>query len=245
MAILNLSPNEQWAVIVITGLTNIAAIPGIVYLTKTQSSLHGFIGWFAVFVSVCYHVAEALPSQKLFDVREGSWHRLDNIGCISAFNILAIYLLDIGNTHPKFRTFLEHFQFGLVMILQEWKPWDMRVTLIPIVFFNALVVIKYVILRYPLNWNFDKLKIAAIPMIPAIFCFFKGLDDRNDYLRMWHGMWHCLGGIATYWLWQIIPKNDKNIKMQNKKGSTRHKSQNNMHFGNHQQSMEKDGLKVG
>ena len=128
MAVLRLTPIEQWAVFFITGLTNITAIPGIIYLTKHQSSLHAFIAWFALFVSICYHVAEAIQSQKLFDIHEGKWHRLDNIGSISAFNMLAIYLLDIGNEYPQLRTFLEHFQFGLVMILQEWKPWDMRVT---------------------------------------------------------------------------------------------------------------------
>ena len=154
---------------------------------------------------VFFHIAEALPNQKLFDIHEGKWHRLDNIGCISAFNMLAIYLLDIGESNAKLRAFLEHFQFGIVMILQEWKPWDMRVTLFPIVVFNSLIVIKYVVLRRPIRWRLDKLKMSSISLIPAVYCFYRGLDDARDYLRMWHGMWHCLIGISMYWLWQVIP----------------------------------------
>ena len=189
MAPLRLTQYEQYAVFLIAGLTNLASLPGIVYLSKHQSTLHGFIGYFALLVSICYHIAEALPNQKLFDVFEGKWHRLDNIFSISAFNMLAIYLLDIEESHPRLRTFLEHFQFGFVMILQEWNPWDMRVTLFPIIIFNSLLIIKYIIFRQSIRWKLDKLIISSFPFIPAIYCFYRGLDDRRDYLRMWHGMW--------------------------------------------------------
>ena len=257
MAVLRLSVNEQWAVIIITGLTNIAALPGIIYMSKTQSYLHSFIGYFAFFVSIFYHIAEALPNQKLFDIHEGKWHRLDNIGCISAFNILAIYLFNFnsfknnsknknqnnGEKMNKFRSFLEHFQLGLVMILQEWKPWNMRVTLFPIILFNSLILFKFVLYflsnfknnKYAFNWDFNKLKMAYIPMTAAIYCFYLGLDDKNDYLRIFHGLWHCFGGISTYWLWQIV-KNDDSSIMQTSLTPA---------LLTAQKRLEKDGLKIG
>ena len=37
--------------------------------------------------------------------------------------------------------------------------------------------------------------------------FIRGLDDLNDYIRIYHTLWHIFIGIAFYYLWQIQYKN--------------------------------------
>ena len=230
MGMFYLSPMERLAVVFIAGLTNISIIPALRHISKHNSNLHVFIGCFTVLTSTCYHIAEAMHGQRLFYLNEGNWHRLDNIGSIASFNLLGIYLLDIGVDYPQVRAFLEFFQLGLVMILQEWKPWDVRFTIYPIILFNAPWLIKYIILRKPCRWRMDKFKLALLSITPAVFCFYMGLDDRHDYLRIWHGMWHCLVGISSYTWWQIIPEGKPNIKTiyKNKyKTQTKNETQNN------------------
>ena len=48
-----------------------------------------------------------------------------------------------------------------------------------------------------------ELLIGILGFVVAGYCFFKGLKNKNDYLRMWHGMWHLLVCIPSFYLWQI------------------------------------------
>jgi len=35
----------------------------------------------------------------------------------------------------------------------------------------------------------------------AFVCFYFGLDENWDYLRLFHGMWHMLVGIHSFYTW--------------------------------------------
>jgi predicted membrane channel-forming protein YqfA (hemolysin III family) len=37
----------------------------------------------------------------------------------------------------------------------------------------------------------------------AVIFFIKALDDKLDYLRIYHGIWHLFIGISFYYLWQL------------------------------------------
>ena len=37
--------------------------------------------------------------------------------------------------------------------------------------------------------------------------FIRGLDDLNDYIRIYHTLWHIFIGTAFYYLWQAQYKN--------------------------------------
>lgn len=39
-------------------------------------------------------------------------------------------------------------------------------------------------------------------MVIAFLFFYKGLDDHNDYLRFYHGLWHLFVGIFSFYVWQ-------------------------------------------
>ena len=40
-------------------------------------------------------------------------------------------------------------------------------------------------------------------MLIALCFFYKGLDDLNDYLRIWHALWHFFIGITSFYFLQI------------------------------------------
>ena len=40
-------------------------------------------------------------------------------------------------------------------------------------------------------------------MCISLFLFYQGLDDLNDYLRLWHAIWHVFIGITSFYFLQI------------------------------------------
>jgi hypothetical protein len=53
------------------------------------------------------------------------------------------------------------------------------------------------------KYNKSTIKKAGIFMIISLFFFYKGLDDLNDYLRIWHAFWHFFIGITSFYFLQI------------------------------------------
>ena len=43
-------------------------------------------------------------------------------------------------------------------------------------------------------------------MVISLIFFYKGLDDLNDYLRIWHSLWHVFIGLTSFHLLQIQDK---------------------------------------
>ena len=94
MAIVKLNNNTERVILfLVTGLSNLPAIPSVYLNLSKQSHFHLFVGWFTMFISIAYHCTEALPSQRWI-LHEGNWHRLDNVGAITSFTLLMIYLGD-------------------------------------------------------------------------------------------------------------------------------------------------------
>ena len=60
-------------------------------------------------------------------------------------------------------------------------------------------IIKYGLPKY----NKDALKYGSCFFIIAIICFIKGTDDENDYLRIFHGLWHCFISISFFYIFQM------------------------------------------
>ena len=96
-----------------------------------------FISIFTIFVSICYHVAEAnTHSDQIFlMINEGRWHVLDNIGAVTCLITLLSYLSNIKN--EKLKKYIEYFGFGLTLITQVASPWDFSLGGLPI-FFSIL-----------------------------------------------------------------------------------------------------------
>ena len=197
---------ERAIMMFVTGVSNLPAILTLVRNVRVQSAFHTFIGWFTMLISICYHCCEALPSQELI-LHEGNWHRLDNVGAITSFTLLMIYLMDISH-YPNLRACLELSQFGLTLLVQERAPWDLINTLAPIVLWSVACLLKHVAAYFIYgdvpNFDWRSFKIGWSIMLLASVFFALGLDDANDYLRLYHSAWHLCVTVASYWLWTIV-----------------------------------------
>jgi hypothetical protein len=98
--------------------------------------------------------------------------------------------------------------FILTLVMQVKHPWDLENTFVPI-------IVAFAVLTYSLAtkgkgiYNMYYLKRGGTYLGIAIFFFILGLDDENDYLRIYHGLWHTFGSIASFYLWQSVERNQK------------------------------------
>lgn len=91
----------------------------------------------------------------------------------------------------------------ITIILQESDPWNIWFTVLPILFFGCLIPISsYKRNRYPDYQNKVMLKNGLSALFLALFFFYKALDEYQDYLRFFHGCWHMMVGITSFYLWQ-------------------------------------------
>ena len=198
---------------IITGFTNFALVPGLVIPWKLGQPFQFWTGFFTFFTSFMYHYLESIDSKFYMD--NGRWHWLDNIGSIMQFIILAITLMDNLDRKPDGSYASVHFSrtdlhlgmigFIITLIMQFKHPWRLENTLIPILIFFAIMGIKNTFIRRPrIDWYYFNRGFSFMS-IAAVF-FVLGLDENKDYLRFYHGMWHCFVGISSVYLRQMIPK---------------------------------------
>ena len=93
--------------------------------------------------------------------------------------------------------------------------------MIPIIIYFAAFILKLTFGRRP-RFNSYFLKRGGGMLLIAIFFFIRGLDENQDYLRINHGMWHCLAGTSSFFIWQSIDK-DKPIDAENVKYSNQNR----------------------
>lgn len=217
------TPTEQALMFFLTGLTNFCGIPALymIYKKKLYFQLH--IGLFTMITSFMYHSMESLDVQKFY-LTVGGWHKLDNIGSIMCFIILMVYYMDNLqlNEHGEYTSppsshsdmHLNMVGLFIVLLMQTNHPWHLENTVVPILIFVGLCVVKNLLVRKA-RFNSYYLKIGGFMQIIAIVFFVRGLDETTDYLRMHHAMWHCFSCLASFYLWQAIDKDkeDKSVKI--------------------------------
>jgi hypothetical protein len=206
-----LSDWEMWAQVISTGLTNLSCVPGLYIVYKKGLILQFYIGLLTLVTSFMYHVTETMNVTVW--VNPGKWHRLDNIGAIMSLISVCVYFMDTVDKegdHWKsaYETRLDrhllYIGMGLTLIFQTDAPWKIENTIVPIVIYLVLLVVATLISRPRLNLAYFKPGITLLLM--GGFCFAKGLDDKHDYLRLWHGCWHLLAGSSTFFILQSVDK---------------------------------------
>jgi hypothetical protein len=185
--------------LVITGITNFAFIPLIIDLWRRER-LVCLLATFTMITSFMYHVCDVLGHG--FYLNTGSWHRLDNVGTITGFCTFLVYLADLRD-----RQLIMTLQLSIlfvVLVLQEKAPWDVNYTVYPIVACITIPLFSW--LRRgtlpSLHRRHARTGLGAFAV--AVVCFYKGLDEKRDFLRMWHGAWHMMVGVAMYHGWRIV-----------------------------------------
>jgi len=192
--------NEQLLMLLITALTNFGGIPVTVYLYRMERFFEAFISCFTVLTSFMYHASDSLDTSKLF-LTELQWHQLDNIGSITCFMIVFVHLMDNKDWKLDLQLYLGCFTIAIFTQVKD--PWNLFYTLVPI-FMGVLVFLLTLIFRKRKpEINTLALGKSIFFVMIAAFCFGRGLNEFQDYLRIFHGFWHLNIYIANFYFWQI------------------------------------------
>lgn len=164
-------------------ITNTTLIPVMVILWRRRRmfdfacSVGGFLS------SVVYHWADTTGSAAGFGPLR--WHQIDNIFSHAGFVILAANFMQFKQLYWE-----ELFKsLGLVIIVfaQVLDPWNIAFTFGPLGLMFAISAVKVWLTGMP-KLHGPQVKAGVALMLVAGIGFVKGLDDENDYLRLWHGM---------------------------------------------------------
>lgn len=154
-----------------------------------------------------YHIGDSLKKKygyvRILGMNDGNWHRLDNVFAILGFQALffRLFIRDSRDLDHNQRDIVELIRWcflAFTLWCQECSPWDVKMTIIPIVAALIFVVIWYI--AYPekrVRFYRKRLIAGIISMIIAIVFFVRGLDDERDWLRLNHGLWHAFGGLGV------------------------------------------------
>jgi hypothetical protein len=88
-------------------------------------------------------------------------------------------------------------------------PWNPICTIIPLALPLVVLVVKVLHKRQLPEAHRVQLGTALVALACAVVCFKKGLDDENDYLRLWHGFWHVFSSVFTFFAIKSNSKFDK------------------------------------
>lgn len=174
--------DQQMLMFLMTAPTNFIGLPTSIYLYRIEHYFEAFISFFTVLTSFMYHAVDSLDAK--FIIQDAQWHRLDNIGAITAFMISAVHLMD--NRDQKLDLQLQIGCLFVAILAQEIDPWDLKYTLFPILAAKIMLlgVLKFRA-RKP-QYNKNMLGKSLFFVFLAACCFGIGLDDKNDYLRIFH-----------------------------------------------------------
>ena len=190
---------ERILMAITTALSNISTIPGL-FLMKYHGRIFSYyFSIFGIFVSFMYHLCESLDI--IIFIPQLKWHELDNIGAIYCLNNLMLSFTKIGLNIDEIEK-MNYLSAFLILIIQKRGPWELINTIMPIVICGIYVI--YHMMRYGIpNYYKDQLIKGGIFFCIGLVMFIRGLDDLNDYIRIYHTLWHLFIGVAFFYLWQV------------------------------------------
>ena len=199
---------ERVIMALINSMSNVFTIPSMFILKKDGKIYEYYFAIFSFIVSFMYHFCEGLDI--VIFLPQSKWHELDNVASIFCFNQLILSLTKFYYDLKYIRKANYLFLF-LTLLFQQRGPWEIQNTLIPL--FIYLFISFYQMCKYGLP-NYNKAAIIKGGLIStiALLFFYRGLDDLNDYLRIWHSFWHVFMGIASFYLLQIQAKECLSLK---------------------------------
>lgn len=180
--------------------THAAMLSSLYISIRLRQTAMATVGGSTLLVSLLYHVAEVMntpacfPSSRrlIWGLDDGRWHRLDNVFAIISLQLLCVHL---ANLRGSLRLVLQWSAVFITLVFQERNPWDLNNTIYPLVPY-ALLFFAVLLLRPPPLYR-RAFGVGVLCMLPAALCFLRGLDDRRDYLRLWHGLWHVCVNVAV------------------------------------------------
>ena len=208
--------------LILTGLTNLACFPALYVAYHKRLYFQFYFGLFTFLTSLMYHSLESLELKELY-LKVSEWHKLDNIGSIQCFIMLMVYFMDnldkrgdlyFSKHSSNTDTQLNLIGLFITMIMQANHPWKLENTTTPILIFVGVLCLKLVFVRKSrLNKYYFGRGVSIMTF--AVYFFIRGLDDKNDFLRLNHGLWHCCCGLSSFYLWQSIDKDKGDLSIKN------------------------------
>ena len=191
--------SERIIMATFNSLSNFAILPTILLIFHQKDIFSYYIGYFAMIVSIMYHFCESLDF--IIILEQLKWHELDNIGAIYSFSQMTLPLTkkfkDIN-----YKTKKNYIFFFFLLFIQQRGPWELINTILPLIIdfsFAFFLMIRY---GKP-SFNKSTLQKSCLFMLISLIFFYKGLDDLNDYLRIWHALWHFFVGLTSFYFLQI------------------------------------------
>ena len=184
---------------ILNSLSNLAILPTILLIFHQKDIFSYYIGYFSMLVSIMYHFCESLDIVIILE--QLKWHELDNIGAIYSFSQMTLPLTK-KNKDLDYKTKKNYIFFFFLLFIQQRGPWELINTILPLILdfsFSFFLMFKYGKPKY----NKKTIQQAFAFMLVSLFFFYKGLDDLNDYLRIWHAIWHFFIGITSFYFLQI------------------------------------------
>ena len=174
--------------------SHIAMLPGFWTGWRNGRYTECVIGFAGVLISFVYHCLDTIGGE-FADMSALQWHRLDNVASQITFVGVAIVLMQ--NTDARTDEIIRWAFAFMIIVLQERAPWQVVWTILPIALAGAACCARWVGLRQTpilVPWA---LRASGVAGAVAVICFYRGLDDRNDYARLWHSGWHVsVGALA-------------------------------------------------
>ena len=193
--------DDDFIVFLTTVVSHGAIVPALIQLYRRRWTYEFVISVFAVFTSFMYHFCQAFHTELY--LTELQWHRLDNIGAISCFGLIFIHFCCFKR--PEVDLGMKYFSLLLAILCQERYPWRIEFTVVPIAFFIAMpLVVHGLYHRARPPWDMKELAVGLMSLVVAIPFFVLGLDDDHDPFRVFHGMWHLMGGLAALHMWRVV-----------------------------------------
>mmetsp|Transcript_58696 Transcript_58696/g.109890 ORF Transcript_58696/g.109890 Transcript_58696/m.109890 type:complete len:215 (+) Transcript_58696:81-725(+) len=180
-----------------TGTTNVALLPTVFLTCRVGMQFESVISFFTFVTSTAYHVCESLKTPFL-GFNHGRWHHMDNVFAITGLMVNIVNFAQAPRP-SALREFRNALAASIVICAQLSSPWDLLHTVVPLALGFVLMVLEMVYLRrLPTLDRVDAVKALLCTLIAGL-CFYKGLDERSDWLRLWHGGWHIgVGGVSYF-----------------------------------------------
>ena len=191
--------------------TNLAGVPAAVAMIRFGLVHEALVGLATVLFSTLYHLGDVLDNDVL-GLSPGSWHRLDNVCAVYAFQLLLLALAGLHAVHrdQSRRARAEALRTGLLVLtlwMQERGPWDPMGVVVPIGG-ALLVAVLYHVGRGDVAQRYRARMCAlarsrlflggCVSIALAVVCFLVALNEALDPARLLHGCWHALASFGFY-----------------------------------------------
>ena len=190
---------ERILMAITTSLSNISTVPGLFLMKYQGRKFSYYFALFGIFVSFMYHLCESLDI--IIFIPQLKWHELDNIAAIYCLNNLMLSFTKIGLNINEIEK-SNYLSLLLIIIIQKRGPWDLINTIIPIILCGLYVLYHFMKYGMPYYYKSQLIR-GGIFFGIGVIMFIRGLDDLNDYIRIYHTLWHLFIGVAFYYLWQV------------------------------------------